>query len=251
MSDKATGLGAALYIDSTDMTEDFGSVDTLSKSLATLDKTGLRATAFQRISGRLDGEIGTGRLHYDPDVGHTLFSALPRTDRIASYWHRETLAVPVAAIVVKQMNYDPKRDAAGDLVSSVQMKSNRYWLDWCRALTAGKRTDTTATNGTGVDFGDPTPSAYNFGLQAYLHVFAFTGTNVTIKLQQSSDNGVGDAFADVTGGAFTLVTGVTKERIETARAQAVERYLRVVTTGTFTSVQFAVAACINRSDMTI
>lgn len=247
MTDKTTGLGAALYIDSIDMTDDYASVDTLSKSIATLDKTGLRHTGFKRISGRLDGEISTGRLHFDPDVGHTLFSALPRTDRIASYWHRETLAVPVAAIVVKQMNYDPKRDADGDFVSSVQLKSNRYWLDWCRALTAGKRTDTTATNGTGVDF----TAGFSFGLQAYLHVFAFSGTNVTIKLQQSSDNGAGDAFADVTGGAFTVVTGVTKERIETARAQAVERYLRVVTTGTFTSVQFAVAVCVNRSDMTI
>jgi hypothetical protein len=120
------------------------------------------------------------------------------------------------------------------------------------ALTTGKRTDTAATNGTGVDFGDPSPAAFSYGLQAYLHVFAFTGTNATIKLQQSSDNGAGDAWSDVVGGAFASVTsGPQAQRIETARDLAVERYLRVVTTGTFTSLQFAVATTVNTSEMTI
>jgi hypothetical protein len=81
-------------------------------------------------------------------------------------------------------------------------------------------------------------------LQAYLQVFSFTGTSVTVKIQESSDNAVGDAFADVVGGTFTAATGRTAERIATA-AINVERYLRVVTTGTFSSAVFAVTAIRN------
>ncbi|WP_372352624.1 hypothetical protein [Streptomyces sp. KL116D] len=102
-----------------------------------------------------------------------------------------------------------------------------------------------------MDFGVGSPplfnGAANFGLQAYLHVFAFTGTSVTVKLQESSDNGVGDPWADVTGGAFTAATAIGAQRIETARGLTVKRYLRAVSTGTFTSATFAVS--VNRNDV--
>ncbi|MBH1939044.1 hypothetical protein I5Q34_33115, partial [Streptomyces sp. AV19] len=48
-----------------------------------------------------------------------------------------------------------------------------------------------------------------------------------------------------TGGAFTAATGVTSERIATAAGQTVERYLRVVTTGTFSNAVFAVSVVRN------
>jgi hypothetical protein len=87
-----------------------------------------------------------------------------------------------------------------------------------------------------------------YGLQAYLQVTSFTGTDVTIKLQESKDNGSTDAFADVTGGGFTQVTaGPTSERIATSNTQQVERYLRAVTTtsGGFTSLSFNVVVVRN------
>jgi hypothetical protein len=76
-------------------------------------------------------------------------------------------------------------------------------------------------------------------------VFAFTGTSVTVKLQESSNDGAGDAYADVVGGSFTAATGVTSQRIATAGNLAVERWLRVVTTGTFSNAVFAVNICRN------
>jgi hypothetical protein len=96
-----------------------------------------------------------------------------------------------------------------------------------------------------VDFG----AESDFGLQAYLHVFAFTGTDVTIKLQESSDNS-GDAYADVVGGGFTAVASApTSERIATAVDLTVEQYLKVttVTTGGFTSCAFAVMVVRNEA----
>lgn len=87
-----------------------------------------------------------------------------------------------------------------------------------------------------------------YGLDAYLQVTAFTGTDVTVKLQESTDNGVADAWADVAGGAFTAVTAApAKQRITTALTLPVDRYLRAVTTtaGGFTLATFSVVVARN------
>lgn len=244
---KETGLGANFYLDGYDLSGDTGSLEKISKAMEVIPQTGIDKRAFERAPGQLLGVIDWTTF-FNPTNAHPALKTLPRTDRIASYWHRPDLAAPVASMVCKQVSYDTTRTADGGLNAKVQTISNACWLDWGLGVTDGKRSDTVATNGTGVDFG----AAYNFGLQAYLQVFSFTGTSVTIKLQGSSDNAVGDPYADITGGAFTLVTAApTKERIQTARAQAVERWVRVVTTGVFTEVTFAVHVTVNRTEYTI
>lgn len=250
---KSSGLGNNYYVDGIDLSGDTSNLGRISKSLTPIPMTGIDKEAHERKAGKLDAGIDWVSF-FNPTNAHPELRTLPRTDRVMSFFFRPALATPVANLVAKQVSYDGNREESGAFTLQVNTEGNAHWMDWGKSLTAGKRTDTAATNGTGVDFGDPAPAAYNFGLQAYLHVFAFTGTNVTVALEQSSDNGVGDAFAAVTGGAFTVVTGAsvgTAERIQTARNQAVERYLRVVTSGTFTSVQFAVSATINITEMTI
>ena len=91
-----------------------------------------------------------------------------------------------------------------------------------------------------------------FGLQAYAQVVGFTGTDATIKLQHSADNGSVDAWADVTGGGFTTVTTAPQaQRIQTTRALAIKRYLRVVTTTSagFTSLEFLVSVARNDTEV--
>ena len=86
------------------------------------------------------------------------------------------------------------------------------------------------------------------GAQAYLQVFSFTGTDATVKLQHSHDNGVADAWADITGGAFTqITTGPGVQRIAIAAGTEIKRYVRAVTvtTGGFTSLVFAAAVNVN------
>lgn len=79
----------------------------------------------------------------------------------------------------------------------------------------------------------------SFGFQAWLHVTAFTGTDVTVKLQDSADN---VTFADVTSGAFAQITSTTPgaQRIAVGGTATLRRYVRAttVTTGGFTSVSF-------------
>ena len=97
--------------------------------------------------------------------------------------------------------------------------------------------------GTGV--GTVTPVSKRFGLAAYLQVFALTGTNAVITIQESADDGATDPYAAVTGGAFTqITTAPVVERIETSLTQVVERYLRlaITTPGGFTSMDYAVMA---------
>lgn len=243
---KQTGLGDNLYVNGYDLSGDIGALSRIAGGPRPLSVTGIDKSAQERIGGLRDAGIEFQAWFNDAaGQGHPVLSALPLTDRIVTYCRGTTIGKPAAGLVARQVNYDPTRSNDGALTIAVQNLGNGYGLEWGNQLTAGKRTDTAATNGTSVDLGSSSPGA--FGLQAYLHVFAFSGTDVTIRIQESSDNGVGDAFANVVGGAFTQVTSApTYERIVTG-AINVERYLRIATstTGGFTSVTFAVMAVRN------
>lgn len=141
-------------------------------------------------------------------------------------------------MVAKQVDYNPTRGQDGSLTLAIAALSNGFGLEWGNQLTAGKRTDTASTNGVGID----TLAATSFGGQAYLQLFAFTGTSVVIKIQDSADNAT---FADVTGFAFTSATGVTTERLQLGATATLRRYLRVVSLGTFTNAQFSVVVMDN------
>lgn len=80
-----------------------------------------------------------------------------------------------------------------------------------------------------------------FGAQAYLQVMAFTGTDVTVTVQDSADN---SSFTNIASGSFAQVTtGPQAQRIALANTATVRRYLRVATTttGGFTTLKFSVA----------
>lgn len=248
---KESGLGANYYFDGVDLSGDTNAMTKISRSLTALDFTGIDKFAMERLPGKLDAGIDWESF-YNPTNEHPVLSTLPRTDRIASYVHKAVvLGTPVACLIAKQMNYDPTRPEDGKMTIKVETKANAFWLDWCRSLTTGKATFSGAANGTGVDFaGQGAPAA--FGLQAYLHVFAFTGTSAAIVLQGSSDDAVGDPYSAITGGGFTVVSSAPQsQRIQTARNLAVERWMRVSVTGTFSNLVFAVAACVNRTEYTI
>jgi hypothetical protein len=246
---KTSGLGDNFYVDGYDLSGDTNSLSSVSGGNSPIVVTGINKSAMERIGGRRDGAM-SWTSYFNPTLltgAHARYSTLPTTDIVASYFRGTSLGDPSASIVAKQIGYDGNRADDGAFTLAVEAQANGYGLEWGKSLTAGQRTDTTATNGTSVDFGTGSTA---FGLQAYLHVFAFTGTSVTVKLQESSDNGAGDAFADVTGGAFTAATGITSQRIATASGQTVERYLRIVTTGTFSNATFAVSVARNDTAVT-
>ncbi|MEU3527567.1 hypothetical protein AB0E62_27475 [Streptomyces sp. NPDC038707] len=236
---KTGGLGDNLYIAGYDASGDIQALGNIGGGPALLNRTPINKAAYQREGGLLSGQIEyTAFFSSDPINGatHEKLSALPRTDVIMTYCRGTSLGDPAASLVAKQTNYDPTRGDDGMLTFSVSAQSNGYGIEWGRQLTAGLRTDTAATTGTSID----TAAAASFGGQAYLHVTAFTGTDVTIKIQDSADN---STFADVASFAFTQVTAApTSERIALGNTATLRRYLRVstATTGGFTSVTFSV-----------
>lgn len=89
--------------------------------------------------------------------------------------------------------------------------------------------ETSTGNFSSVDNG----AASSLGAVGNLHVTAFSGTNATIKITDSTND---STFADLI--TFTTVTGVTSEHKTVTGT--VNRYARVELSGSFTSITFAV-----------
>ena len=236
---KQSGLGDQFFFNGIDLSDDVTQLTSISCPRTSSEWTGIRQKAFERVLLLRDG-LMSGITQFDPSVAHVAFRGLPRTDVIASYFRGSGIGSPAASMVAKQINYDGTREAAGLFPFAFTAQANQYGLEWGKQLTAGKRTDTTATNGASLDGA----AATNFGAQAWVQVFAFTGTSVTIKIQDSADNA---AWTDLAAGSFGAITAAGAARIQTARNATVRRYLRVITTGTFSNAIFGVQVSRNKA----
>jgi hypothetical protein len=240
---KVSGLGDNLYVGGYNLSGDIGSVDKISTSLASFDMTGIDKFAMERIAGLREGDISfTAFFNPASNQEHPVLSALPTGDVVVTYARGTTLGNAAACLVAKQLNYDGKRGDSGELKFNVDTKSNGYGLEWGVQLTAGLRTDTVATNGSSYDTG----GSLSFGGQAYLQVTGFSGTDVTIKIQDSANN---SAFTDVSGLSFTAVTAAPfTQRLAIANTATIRQYVRAVTTTSagFTSATFSVVLNKNK-----
>lgn len=245
---KQVGLGDNLYLAGVDLSGNASALQGIQTKRNLLEVPTIDKSAMSRIIGMRDGGLSFNSWFDDNDAANRAagagspfvqLSSLPSADVIVTYFRGTVLGGEVAALTGKQVDYIPNRGADGALAFTTQVQANSYGLEWGQSLTPGRRVDVAPTSpASGVDMVDVSTA---FGAAAYLHVFAFTGTNVTFRVQDSADN---IAFANITGlNAFTVVTAApASERIETdLLTRTIRRYARVITTGTFTSVDFAVA----------
>jgi hypothetical protein len=231
---KQAGMGDGLLIDSFDISGDIGSLNRIGGGPAALDMTDITQSAFERHGGVRDGAMDfTAYFNDATDRAHDTLSWLPTDYRLATYLRGTTLGNPAASMRAKQINYDPTRNQDGSLTIAISLQSDEYGIEWGQQLTAGLRTDTAATNGTSIDYGAVSTL---FGLTGYVHVTAFTGTDVTIALEDSANNTDFVAITD----AEVEVNGVGYTRFQIGTTATVRRYVRAVTSGTFSSVTFAV-----------
>ncbi|MGD2042049.1 MAG: hypothetical protein PVJ28_00245 [Acidimicrobiia bacterium] len=237
---KQSGLGDNLYVSGYDLSGEVSELSKISTPVATLDVTPINKEAMERIAGVLDGGIDYTTLFDQSADVHTLLSSLPSTDQHLMYCRGTTLGNPAACMIAKQIGYDPTRTTGGAYTLKTSAVANGYGLDWGRLLTAGKRTDTAATDGDSVD----TAASASFGWQAYLQVFSFTGTSVTVTIEDSADD---SSFATLSGASFTAVSSAPAvQRLASASATAtVRRYVRVATAGTFSEAVLAVTLVKN------
>lgn len=233
---KQSGLGDQFYIGGFDLSGDVSSLDQISGGPALLDVTPINKSANVRIAGLRDGDLQFTTFFENAIAGqgteHNALKLLPRTDTIATYFRGAALGSPAACINGKQINYDPTRDNSGNLTMKVEVQSNAFGLEWGQQLTAGLRTDTTATTGAAFDGLAGTA----FGAQAYLQLVSFTGTSVDVTITHATTSG-GTYTTLLDFGAQTAVGSV---RVATANTTTVNEFLKVVTAGTFTNAVFAV-----------
>lgn len=240
---KTGGMGDLYVVDQFDLSGDTQSLGNVGGGPNAADFTTIDKSAMVR-----QGLLRDGRLSWvsffnpeavTPPLGaHAVLKTLPYTDRQVAYCVGRAIGNPCFSLLSKQINYDPTRGQDGSLTFGIDVQANGFGAEWGEQLTAGLRTDTTATSpATGLDFGAVSTA---FGWTAYLHLITFTGTSVTMTVQDSADN---SAFTTITGGAFTAATtpATGVQRISSASTTAtVRRYVRVITTGTFTNAIFLV-----------
>ncbi len=228
---KTSGLGDNFYIGGWDLSGDIASLDQVSAPLAVLDVTPINSFANVRIHGLRDGDLQFTSF-FDAADEHMILSALPRTDTIATYFRGTAVGNPAMSINGKQINYDPTRDATGGLTLKVEVQADGYGLEWGKMLTAGLRTDTTATTGSAFDQGAGT----TYGGQAYLQITAFTGTSVDVQIQHATTSG--GSYATLIDFGSQTSAGAFRQTV--SNTTTVDEFLKVVTTGTFSTVTFAV-----------
>lgn len=240
---KQTGLGDRLLVDGFDVSGAIGAINKINGGPKALPITDITQSGMARLGGERDGGIDFSAWMEDTALigGHAALSTLPTGQRIVTYLRGTAIGNFSACLVSRQINYDPNRANDGGLTIGVSTQADGTGLEWGEQLTAGLRTDTTATNGTAFDFGAVSTL---FGGQAYLQVNAFTGTSVTVKLQDSADN---STFADLTGAGFIAATARGAQRLVLANNATVRRYVRAVTTGTFSNAIFQVTFVRNQT----
>ena len=233
---KGSGLAQAFFIGGRDLSGDVGSLSRCGSLRALHDVTGLNQSAIHRVNGLADGVIEFNPWFNDAAAQeHIALRGLPTADVIVLYANRSLVDAAAAGLVAKQMNYDWTRPADGSLAGVVQALANGTPLEWGVMLTAGSITHASATSAASKD--DAASSAN--GIVGYLQVVSIATGTPTFVIEESSDNGVGDAWtAKLSFAAVAQASAPTAERL--TATGTVERYLRATTTGTFTNAVFAI-----------
>lgn len=237
---KSTGLQTRLYVDGYDISGDVSAINSVADSQNLIDVTGLDKEAIERLAGIADGSVSVngwfnaaaGQIH----AALLNSGALHRTDMVLLIPLGSAVGDACLFIVAKEAAYNLNRGADGSLAVASEFQANGYGIEWGLMLTAFKRTDSSAANGSSINNG----GASTAGASAVAQVFSLGSGTVTPVVQDSADNA---SFATVTGLSFTAVgTGgvPTAERKATAAGATVRQYVRLATTGTFTD---AVVAC--------
>ncbi|UJV42089.1 hypothetical protein [Streptomyces sp. AMCC400023] len=225
----------------------------------TVEKT---ETSSANLGGLTAGATTWVRATLDADVGGTDAQVTFYTSEDGSTW-TQLGAVQAVGAVTSIFASTAVLELGGQTLGTVNRLAGKVFRAQVLSGIGGTSVAAPIASASSNSVTDATPRTWTvngaaylssrtrYGLQAYLQVLSFTGTDVTIKLQSSSDNGSTDAYADVTGGGFTQVTsGPTSERIATSSALEIERYLRVVTTtsGGFSELSFVVVVAVNLTE---
>lgn len=234
---KQSGIGDNFYVGGYNLSGDTASLEKISTSQTVLNTTGIDKSAYERIGAIRDGSMAwTSFFNNATSQAHPALATIPTTDVTLTYARGTAIGNAGACMVAKRLNYDGTRATDGGLLFKCEALANGYGLEWGVQLTDGLHTSVGIESLSGVSGAVSSV----FGAQAYLQVTAFTGTDVTVKLQDSADNA---SFADLAGGGFTQITTAPQtQRIALASNATVRQYVRatLTTSGGFSLLKFSV-----------
>ena len=227
---KKSGLGQQLFQGIYDLSGDVSAIGSWSTPVGVLDVTGINKSANERIQGIVSGSLSYNVFFNDAAGAAHLASRVPPTSTVLTWSMGGTVGDVAGMVAGLATSYDGSRSADGMITFDIKHLNNSTPPVWGVMLTPGLKTDTSAANGATLDQGAQTTA----GAEAILHVTSFTGSNFTATVQDSSD---GSSWGTLK--AFTQVTAAGSERVTVSGT--VERYVRVISTGTFNPVNFAVS----------
>lgn len=227
---KKTGLAHQFFQGIYDLSGDVSSIGSWSTPVAVLDITGIDKSAMERVQGLVGGSVSYNVFFNDAAAAAHVASRVPTTAANMTWAIGQTVGNAAGMIASVATNYDGSRSADGALSFDIEALNHSTPPVWGVMLTPGAKTDTGAANGATLDQSAQTTA----GAEAILHVTSFTGTNFTATVQDSSN---GSSWGTLK--AFAQVTATGSERVTVSGT--VERYVRVISTGTFNPVTFAVS----------
>jgi len=228
---KKAGLAQKLFQGIYDISGDVGSIGTWSTPVNTYEVTGIDKSATERIQGLVTGNVTYNSFFNDATGAIFDASKVPDTDTLLTWAIGQTVGDAAGMLHGMHTNYDPSRGADGLITFEINTLASAGNIPvWGVMLTPGLKTDSSAANGATLDQGAQTSA----GAEGFLHVTSFTGSNFTATIQDSAN---GSDWGTLK--AFTQVTGTGSERVTVSGT--VERYVRVISTGTFNPVSFAVS----------
>lgn len=242
---KRSGLDMRCFVAGYDLSGDINSFGSIQGGMEPLDGTDITMSANGRMGGRRSGSVQFVAFFEDTaGHAHPRLGALPTGQQDVMGLVGRSIGGASFCMRSRQVNYDGSRDAEGSFLFTVDFQSDGFGLEWTEQLTAGRRTESTATNGASLDG----LASSALGWQAYLQVFALASGTPTIKLQDSADD---SAWADLSGGGFGVIAANSTARIAGGATDTIRRYVRVATTGTFTGLDFAVGLARNLTAVTL
>jgi hypothetical protein len=227
---KSAGLAQKFFHGIYDLSGDIGAISSWSTPVGVLDVTGIDKSATERLQGLVSGNFSFNAFFNDAAAAEHVALRVPSSGTVVTYAIGQTVGDVAGMTQALATNYDPTRGPDGGLVFDIEMLTNATLPVWGVMLTPGLKTDTGAANGATLDQGAQTTA----GAEAILHVTSFTGSNFTATVQDSAN---GSSWGTLK--AFTQVTDTGSERVTVSGT--VERYVRVISTGTFNPVSFAVS----------
>tara|TARA_R100000322_G_scaffold114578_1_gene73589 strand:- start:920 stop:1663 length:744 start_codon:yes stop_codon:yes gene_type:complete len=232
---KQSGLGHNFFIDGYDLSGDVSAVDTWSTPVESVDVTSISKSAMERIQGRVDFDGGFTTFFNDASLAqHVALSGGVTTDRNVSWTFGSTVGDVACGVVAKQGDYAMTRAEDGSFTASIPIMGNGVIAEWGNLLSAGKITHSSATTVASKD----DSSSSSSGLSAFIQSASLSSGTATVKIQHSANDASWSDLITFTNVASASDSGRTSERKTVSGT--VNRYLRIVTTGTFSTLVFVV-----------